>query len=154
VELWSGVSVERQRDQAGLFLQALSKSDPDVALAAYASSSPEVQPAALKGLCAGLAATEPDQALQLVLQQSEPAVKAECAATLFANWWKSAPDAALAALEANASQFDLNFLAAKLPASGRFGDGRWSYHQNMDTGAIEARIHQLIGVGSVTPASP
>jgi hypothetical protein len=151
-ELWAGLSPGQQQMDGPAFFKEAGRTDAGVALAAYSASPPEVQTVALKGLCSGLAATQPDKALQLVLQQSEPALKSSCAATLFAYWSKSAPEAALASLESSASQLDLRAILEQLPRAGHFTGGNRTHFESVSTDAVQAKIQQLLGNLSLPPA--
>lgn len=144
-ELWASLPADQQSQNGHQFFQRAAGADAEIALQMYRASPLEVQTQNLKSLCSGMAATKPAQALDLVLHRTEPELRAECAATLFAYWAGAKPDAALAALEQNAARLDLQAVLEQLPAAGQFKTASGSAWETVDAKRVAEKIRQLLG---------
>ena len=153
-ELWTGLPANQQIDSAHKFILKAAAGDSSAVLSAFSASPPEVQTQALKSLCYAVGARQPEAALQLVLQRTEPALRAECAATLFAAWAGTDEPAAFAALEQNAAALPAESILDRLPQAGQFNlrsqagassFSSFSTTATISTTSLRAKLEQLRG---------
>jgi hypothetical protein len=158
-ELWTDLPAKNQYQSAHQFIASAGRMDPQSVLDAWSASPREVQTQSLKSLCFALGASAPDAALNLVLQRSEPELRAECAATLFAVWSARDTDGALVAFEKHIEQFDPAAILRALPKAGEFriayrtddGSGTFSTHESVNTAKLRAHLQQLSGSAPSDP---
>lgn len=150
-ELWQGLPEMEQLRSAHQFILKATASDAGAVLHAYAASPPNVQTQSLKSLCFALGSSQPDAALQLVLERTEPAVRAECAAALFATWVTTNEQTAFAALKQYAGELDVAKVLDALPQAGQFSyrnqsatrSFSYSTTEDISTTSLRAMLQQL-----------
>ncbi len=144
--LWDKLSENGKSSTGPRLLKDYAEKSPAQALAELQKQSESVQEACLKGLCAGMVSTQPQQAMDLALLQPDPAVQASCLAAVFQFWGTRSEKEAVAALEANAARINLPALLSSLPSAGSLGNA----HYSVKSGELEAVLRKLIG----SPVAP
>jgi hypothetical protein len=141
--LWNQLDPAKQQEVASNFLLSLARQSNGSALEIWKSSPPEVQASSLRGLVAGMAARDPQTAITLAMKQSDPEVRHDALAVVFAHWGEKAPQAAAAELERLAPQLDFVAINRFLPEAGNFRSGEGVTSYLMKDSTIRDRLKAL-----------
>jgi len=141
--LWTQLDPAQQQAEGPLFLLRLTTQAAGSAQEIWKSSPPEVQASSLRGLVAGMTAKDPQGALALAMQQSDPELRNRAAAVVLLRWGDRDSQAAVAELERLAPQLDLAAMNRFLPQAGEFTGGGESTFYHIEDSTVKDRLKAL-----------
>ncbi len=141
--LWTHLDPAQQQLEGPLFMLRLAWQATGSALEIWKSSPPQVQASSLRGLVAGMTANNPQAALALAMQQSDPELRNEAVTVVLVRWGERAPQAAAAELERLAPQLDLAAMTRFLPQAGDFTGGGTAVSYPINDFTVKNRLKAL-----------